>query len=217
MRPPPVSSATRQRAQLQALGIALAPDSWRTLSRDLAVLHQLLLGCGAQLFWFCATEQPSYLQLRMERLFPTRLAEYEALQYPPEFSDPALLAASAVLPEGGPAAQAAALLDDATVNDRMAVLRQRAAYTPGLLQRATVTGLYGQKLYLSASQNPDLYAGCRQAHISAAMGIKARPRAAWREFNAPVYGTFVHAVLEQTVRQVQAAGRLCQRPRPAGR
>lgn len=42
----------QERAQLQALGIALAPDSWRTLSRDLAVLHQLLLGCGAQLFWF---------------------------------------------------------------------------------------------------------------------------------------------------------------------
>lgn len=193
----------QERAQLQALGIALAPDSWRTLSRALAVLHQLLLGCGAQLFWFCATEQPSYLQLRMERLFPTRLAAYEALQYPPEFSDPALLAASAVLPEGGPAVQAAALLDDATVNDRMAVLRQRAAYTPGLLQRATVTGLYGQKLYLSASQI-QTFAGCRQAHFLR-YGIKARPRAR-AEFNAPVYGTFVHAVLEQTVRQVQAQG-----------
>lgn len=64
-------------------------------------------------------------------------------------------------------------------------------------------GLYGDTLRLSASRI-DRFAACRYAFFLND-GLKATP---WRQakFDAPVFGTFVHYVLECTLRQLRAQG-----------
>lgn len=193
-----------ERSRLQQCGIMLAPDAWGVLTRDLAALHNVMQGTEAQMVWFAPTEDPSYLFLRLEQLFAQRQAAFEAEQWPAELASLTTLAAAAVRQEPTDfAPRAARLLQDDALEAQMRQLRQQAAYTAGKLSRQTVTGLYGQKIFLSASQI-QTFAGCRQAHFLQ-YGIKAKKRAP-AEFDAPIYGTFVHEVLEKTVRQVQAEG-----------
>ena len=161
-------------------------------------------GAAEHLYWFASEETPSYLHVRMEQLFPTRKEEYESAQYPAELVNADALAAAAVCQEEGDfAPQAAALLQDAQITERVQALRKQAAHQTGGLQRDTVTGMYGEKIFLSASQI-QTFAACRQAHFLQ-YGIKAKKRAQ-AEFDAPIYGTFVHEVLEKTVKQVQGEG-----------
>lgn len=193
-----------ERSQLLRCGITLAPDAWGVLSRDLAALHSVMQGTEAHMLWIAPTEDPSYLFLRLEQLFAHRRAEYESEQWPAELSSLTTLAAAAVRQEPETLApRAACSLQDADLTARMQQLQRQAAYDAGGLERQTVTGLYGERIFLSASQI-QTFAACRQAHFLQ-YGIKAKKRAQ-AAFDAPIYGTFVHEVLEKTVRQVQEEG-----------
>ena len=68
---------------------------------------------------------------------------------------------------------------------------------------AAVEALYGKTLPLSASKL-DCFAGCRYAFFLQ-YGLRALP---WKqaEFDAPLFGSFVHDVLEHVVREAQAQG-----------
>ena len=200
----------QERDQLLRYGIELAPDAWGALSRDLAALHNVMQGALEHLYWFASAEEPSYLHVRMEQLFPVRNKEYETAQYPAELFSAAALAAAAVNQEETAfAPQAVRLLRDPQVDARIRALRQQAAYQTGTLQSKTVTGMYGEKIFLSASQ-VQTFAECRQAHFLK-YGLKAKKRMP-AEFDAPIFGTFVHEVLEKTVKQVQDEGGFAQVP-----
>jgi hypothetical protein len=76
-------------------------------------------------------------------------------------------------------------------------------YNLGNIQRDNVRKLYGDRLDLSASK-VDTFAGCRlQFFLKYGMRLKKRMEAT---IDPIQYGTFVHAVLEYTVRDVMAAG-----------
>lgn len=81
--------------------------------------------------------------------------------------------------------------------DQVDRLEQAGAWGRGSLSRQAVTKLYGKKVPMSASRM-DKYKSC---HFSYFMryGLSAEPRKP-AGFTAPEYGTFVHYVLEQVLK-----------------
>lgn len=82
-------------------------------------------------------------------------------------------------------------------------LRAHCGYGFAQMRPAAVQALYGKTVPLSASKL-DTLAGCRFAFFMQ-YGLQAKP---WKqaEFDAPLFGSFVHEVLEHVVRQVRAEG-----------
>ena len=87
--------------------------------------------------------------------------------------------------------------------EAMETLRRRGGYDFAPLGEKAVRGLYGAEIALSASRI-DRFASCRYAFFLYD-GLRLRP---WKQarFDAPVFGTFVHFVLEHTVREVMERG-----------
>ena len=82
-------------------------------------------------------------------------------------------------------------------------LSRAARYDFGTLTDQSVRALYGNTVFLSASRI-DRFATCR-FHFFLRDGLKAKERRA-ASFDAPIYGTLVHSVLERAVQQVMAEG-----------
>ena len=82
-------------------------------------------------------------------------------------------------------------------------LSQRCAYSFAAMRPEAVRALYGRTIPLSASKI-DRFAGCRYAFFLQ-YGLRAAP---WKqaEFDAPLFGSFVHDVLEHVVRAAQEQG-----------
>lgn len=76
-------------------------------------------------------------------------------------------------------------------------------YEPGRIEKETIEKLYGSKLNLSASQ-VDKQALCRMAYFLR-YGLKAKERKTLTVDPAE-FGTYVHAVLEQTAKDVMNLG-----------
>ncbi|MBQ9686063.1 MAG: PD-(D/E)XK nuclease family protein, partial [Oscillospiraceae bacterium] len=86
---------------------------------------------------------------------------------------------------------------------RARALETAAHLTRGSLSRAGVETLYGKKLRLSASRI-EKFAACRFAYFCQ-YGLKAKPHEP-AGFQPPEMGTFMHYILENTVREVYAHG-----------
>ncbi|MCI8524378.1 MAG: hypothetical protein HFF17_00290 [Oscillospiraceae bacterium] len=189
----------QERRQLLSLGLAVSPGQSLGLDRTMTVLYQVLTSPSERLFVSYSTDRPSHLFTRMQALFPA-----------------APLGADAAIPEiflydaaavGELAASGAALAPLAqasgAVREAAAEIGARVRYRPGALERGGVEALYGKKLRLSASR-ADQFAACRCAYfLRYGLGLRTQKEAA---FDAPVYGTFVHAILEETTRQVRQEG-----------
>lgn len=179
---------------LRRIGLHLSPSGGDRVERELAGIRSVLSGASEHLF-LLHSGQPSYLLQRLYQSFPQRDAAWETALLPADFSMDAA-AASFFLRTNPPAAPQRLL-------EPMQDLQLRAGYQPGQLKPETVQGLYGEQLRLSASRI-DQFSACRQAFFLR-YGLKAKPRQR-ADFDARLYGTFVHAVLEYTVRRVQERG-----------
>lgn len=82
-------------------------------------------------------------------------------------------------------------------------LDQKRTYKPGFIQRENIEKLYGTKLNLSASQI-DKQSLCRMAYFLR-YGLKAKERKTL-SVDPAEFGTYVHAVLENTARDVMKLG-----------
>lgn len=184
----------RERRELMELGLPVAPGQSDKLDRELIAIHQVVTAPAELLSVNYCGEQPAYLVRRLRALFPNvETGEDETV--------PAALTYAA-----GPLAEFLAGRTEelpSSLAGRAEALRTRADYRPGRLGTAGVRALYGPKIRLSATKI-DQYAACRCAYFLR-YGLKLDPR---REasFDAPAYGTFVHAVLERTARRVKEAG-----------
>lgn len=185
-----------ERRRLLALGVTVAPAQEARLERELGWIHAALSAVTGQIVLSTGGGQPSYLLERTEALFPQhRVLKDEDAPY---------------LPDAGAAAAAYVRQEQTALLDAHPVLlqaalalqtRSRFAFSP--LQEQTVRGLYGAQVQLSASRI-DLFSSCKYAFFLR-YGMKTEP---WKQakFDAPAFGTFVHYVLEQTVRGVMARG-----------
>ena len=113
------------------------------------------------------------------------------------------LAVSAHRPGAGPEAAAAAAWFETNDPERTEKLLHDAELRRSDLSPTAVEALYGRRIRISPSRL-ESFAACRFGYYCN-YGLKAeedRPAA----FRAPEIGTFVHAILEQTAREVAARG-----------
>ena len=185
-----LSDAERQR--LGALGVGILPGREQTLARELGWVYDAFSSVLGRAAMICASDQPSYLFTRTQRLLPGALQPSCEAFYPDARS-----AAGAAL-----RMRPLSALPDA-LRPSGAALQQKRSYRFSDLDEAGVRALYGSCLYLSPTKI-DAFSGCRFAYFLR-YGLKAAP---WRQarVDAPLYGTFVHDVLEHTVQDVLASG-----------
>lgn len=184
-----------ERQKLLSMGLSLAPAQQQRLQRELGWIYAALSAPTERVsFSFCG-DTPSFLYTRTRRVFAQcrELCENDV----PFFADAVQAAAAAVREGMEEGALAQALIP--AVKELAA--RKSYDFTP--LRPETVRGLYGEEIQLSASKI-DQFAACRLAYFYR-YGLKAEP---WKQakLDAPVFGTFVHYVLEHTVRDVMEQG-----------
>lgn len=93
-----------------------------------------------------------------------------------------------------------ASMDNDVVQESAFRVMEKAAWEPGDLSRVTVRDLYGDTVRLSASRS-DIYSSCRYRYfLQYGIGLHEQAKG---KVNSPVFGRFVHYVLEQSVKEVE--------------
>ena len=192
-----------ERRILKQAGLPIAPDSAERLDRSLLTIYTVLTAPTEQLYISCIEGAESYLFSRLRALFPT--CETQRVS-PLPVSRLASAAVIAPLPEQTQQAYVQAIPG---ITEDAAALQARSSYSRGKLSSETVRRLYGETLRLSASKI-DKFASCRLSYFLN-YGLKAQERRV-AEVDAPIYGTLVHWVLENLVRQVMQEGGFAKVP-----
>lgn len=187
----------QERTALRELGVPLTGGAMEGIQAEFAEIYGVFCGAEETITVSCPQGQPSYLFRRLAQMagreqnrqpsFVDHRRETLALR----------LAAEADF-------DTACRLD---LQQSYAQARQQLSYELGQISRENVHGLYGDQLQLSASQI-DQHALCRMAYFLK-YGLRARERKE-ATVDPAEFGTYVHAVLEETAREVMALGGFSQ-------
>lgn len=192
----------QERSLLEAeTELRLAPDRTGRMDRELATVYDVLCSGAERLYLSYTGETPSYLVRRLQLLYPNlsvRQAEGPLLASDRDAGG--YLAASG---QEDPLGAMLWGLDRPALEQAAAEIRARADYRLGTMSPEAVEAVYRRVIQLSASKI-DLFSACRCAYfLQYGLRAKERKEAA---VDAPIFGTFVHFVLENTARQVQEEG-----------
>jgi len=198
--PSPGLFADADREILAQFGLETAPERAEKLWRELTVVYET---CSLPTVRLVVSypavgtqgeeQRPSFLFKRLRQAFPDLLLQRE------RGDDFRLAAPRPALEAAGRQSQAAEALKAIPEYAPLVTRLERAQNMErGSLTRPSVEALYGVRVPMSASRM-DRYQSC---HFSYFMqyGLKARPRKA-AGFQAPEYGTFIHYVLEHTLKR----------------
>lgn len=184
------------RFALEQVGLSLAPRMEDKLCREMTIAYNACTLPTQKLFVTYPAvadgeeQRGSFLLHRLTALFPGAWAE--------PGQDPRLAAAETALELAGEHEEVRRALEGIEgLEGALARLKRGNAGNRHALSRSGVAALYGKRVPMSASRL-DLYRSC---HFSYFMryGLDAKPRRR-AGFDAPEYGTFVHAVLEEVLR-----------------
>ena len=180
----------RERVQLTELGVGVSPSGGGRIDREIAAIAAVLDGPTQRLYlgkeaYYCRCAKtifPNARVLRDDRELILR-SRRDYLN--------CLVSEEMEIGEENPVKEQA---------DRVMAARN---YDMGNLSRETVQALYGKVLHLSSSKI-DRMASCRFSYFLQ-YGLRAKERKPVR-MDAPLYGTFVHDVLEYTGRRTMEEG-----------
>jgi len=178
----------------------LAPDRTGRMDRELSTVYDVLCSGAERLYLSYSGETPSYLVRRICLLFPDIAVRTQDLLMTDDRMAASLLAACG---EGDPFGALLRSLGREQLLETAEEIRRQADYVLGNLSEDAVHSIYQSVIQLSASKI-DLFSACKCAYFLQ-YGLRARER---REasVDAPIFGTFVHYVLENTARTVQEEG-----------
>ncbi len=177
--------------EIQNLYAALAQPT-----EKLTVSYPVSDGKGAE-------KRPSFVIGRIARLLPSISVETESADKEYRLSAKSTALEYAGEQIGGALWQYFEGQGDA--ERALAAMKDASRYTRGHLSRDAVRALYGGAVTLSASRM-DMARSCHFAYFMR-YGLKARERTG-AGFDAPQIGTFVHDVMEHTLRQAKECGGL---------
>ena len=185
----------QERVELRSLGVPLTGGSVEGIQAEFAEIYGVFCGAERSILVSCAGEQPSFLFHRLAKL----AGGEGGTQNLPGFAQADETEAGAYL----------ARWNARELAERLAVLpgyreaEDGKDYTLGRVARDRVEGLYGKTLNLSASQI-DRQAECRLSYFLK-YGLRARERKQ-AAIDPAEFGTYVHAVLENTARCIRDMG-----------
>ena len=196
--PSPGLFSDRDRDGLALHAIELAPRQEDKLRREMTIAYETCVRPTEKLYVSYAAgsgdseKAPSFLFHRLEALFPgERVVDAAAASARLAAPDAALELA------GGDKNLADLLRRIPGLDGRVDRLDRARAWRRGALSPAAVTALFGAAVPMSATRL-DLYNSCHFSHFMR-FGLDAKPRQP-AKFRPTDYGTFVHAVLEGTLR-----------------
>ena len=202
--PSPGLFSDRDRDALAAMEVELAPRQEDKLRREMTIAYETCARPSDRLYVSYASgsgdsqKTPCFLWERLAALFPDGPVA--------DGTDPlARLAApdAALELAGRDPAVADALRAVPDLSSRVERIQNAAHWRRGRLSRLTVDKLFGPVVPMSATKL-DLVNSCHFSYFLR-FGLDAKPRQR-AAFQATDYGTFVHSVLENTLRSAKAQG-----------
>ncbi len=185
----------QERVALREMGVPLTGGNMEGIQAEFAEIYGVFCGAEERIWISCCGEQPSFVFRRLAELSggETWLETTWGFARADAFEAGAWLAR---WEDAEPARKLKAL-------DAYRETRQRRDFTLGTIQPETVRRLYGKQLNLSASQI-DRQAECRLSYFLR-YGLRAKERKP-AEVDPAEFGTYVHAVLENTGRCIRDLG-----------
>ena len=184
----------QERVALRQLDVQLTGGALEGIQAEFAEVYGVFCGASETITVSCSTAQPSYVYRRLVELAGgERTIDVDIIPTADTQDAAALLAQ-------WNGVDAACELNLSAEYDRICVRRE---YELGTVTRDNITGLYGESLTLSASQ-VDRQAECRLSYFLK-YGLRARERKE-ATVDPAEFGTYVHAVLENTAREVMELG-----------
>lgn len=185
----------QERVALREMGVPLTGGAMEGIQAEFAEIYGVFCGATESIYVFSSGDQPSYLFRRLSSLS----GFIQNGNNSPGFSMADSFEAAAHLVRWN-AQEASSLLD--IREDYQKVLARRD-YHLGKVENEIIQKLYGKTLNLSASQI-DRLAECRLSYFLK-YGLRAKE---CKEITVDPaeFGTYVHAVLENTARSVQQMG-----------
>ena len=185
----------QDRVSLRNLGVPLTGGAMEGIQAEFAEIYGTFCGATETVSVYSSGVQPSFVCRRLAELAGGERTVQPLLG--PALTDS--FEAGAFLAAWG-AADAAVQLG---VTESFLDICDRKDYSLGKVQRLRIEKLYGKQLQLSASQI-DRQAECRLSYFLK-YGLRAKERKE-ATVDPAEFGTYVHAVLEQTARKVLELG-----------
>ena len=185
----------QERVTLRELGVPLTGGAMEGIQAEFAEIYGVFCGAEDTITVICSGDQPSFLFRRLSQL----AGGEEQARTPQGYAsaDPREAGAYLARWNGSGAAEKLGVLPE--YEDAAG----RRDYCLGVVQKSSVQALYGSTLNLSASQI-DRQAECRLSYfLKYGLRAKERKEAA---IDPAEFGTYVHAVLENTARCIRDMG-----------
>ena len=184
-----------ERLILRNLGVPLTGGAMDGLQAEFSEIYGYFCGAEESITVFCTQEQPSFIYRRIAEMTGGEIQADTAItdQLRNRQSAASLLVRM----------DADAAASELELQDAYQQLQKRKNHALGSVQHKNIQALYGKKLHLSASQI-DRQAECRLSYFLK-YGLRAQERRQ-ATVDPAEYGTYVHAVLEQTAREVMEQG-----------
>ena len=183
----------RERTQLRALGVPLTGGAMEGLQAEFAEIYGVFCSATDTVRISCS-DQPSYLYRRLSEMAGEKI---ETSPIGIATTEPAEAGALLARLNDKSAAEELGLLEE------YHSLKKQNNHNLGKMTADTVEKFYGQTLNLSASQ-VDKLADCRLAYFLK-YGLKLKERKP-ATVDPAEFGTYVHAVLEDTGRKILELG-----------
>ena len=185
----------QERVTLREMGVPLTGGAMEGIQAEFAEIYGVFCGAETSIRISCSGEQPSFVFRRLAEMAGGLREISDGMG----FAKADAFEAGAYLARWNADAAAGTL----GAEEGFRETRRRCAYSIGKIEDANIRKLYGDTLNLSASQI-DCQAECRLSYFLK-YGLRARERKEVTVDPAE-FGTYVHAVLENTARCVRDLG-----------
>ena len=185
----------QERVALRKMGVPLTGGAMEGIQAEFAEIYGVFCGATDSIAVFYPGGQPSYVCRRLMQMCAGEEEAYAA--FGAALTDPQETAAYLLKIGDRKAAE------EIGIADHYQWAKEHKEYQLGAVTVDTVRDLYGQRLNLSASQI-DRQAECRMSYFLK-YGLRAKERQE-ATVNPAEFGTYVHAVLEHTAREVMERG-----------
>ena len=185
----------QERVTLRQLGVPLTGGAMEGIQAEFAEIYGVFSGATQSITVYYSGDQPSFLFRRLAELSGQICTDNNGFGF--AAANP--FEAAAFLARWGREEDAAVL----QIREDYRSVLDHISYSLGSVEKKSVQKLYGKTLNLSASQI-DRFAECRLSYFLK-YGLRAKER---KEITVDPaeFGTYVHAVLENTARCVQEMG-----------
>jgi len=184
-----------ERTALREMGIGLTGGALEGVYAEFSEIYGVFCGARESITLSCSSGIPSFVFRRLSGFAGgEKIGERDT-----PFAGPDRLGIAADLVRTGKADFAQAL----SLTDEYRYLSDSAAFVHGNVSQENIRSLYGDRLMLSASQ-VDKFAECRMRYFLQ-YGLRTKERKP-ATVDPAEYGTYVHAVLEETACEVMKNG-----------